>query len=342
MEYNVVVINTEKEIAKYMETIERFCHVVGVIDFLDLEHDLEKYEHVRLEDINARQFDKLLLVCGKSYVEMLYPTLTGTLGIAPERICGFKFIDELKYRLDRERYVQLYEERGSSLGNFRLDAKNEYIMLSDYRGNAGGMESHYFFQDIIVASQIASKKVSHHWDIGSRLDGFISHLLTCGIHTTVIDIRPYWSVDIGYGVGKLDFIQRDATNLEGIESGSIESLSALHSIEHFGLGRYGDEINPDAWRTAMLSMARVLAVNGTLYLSVPVGREEKLCFNAHRIFYPRTVCDTLKELKIEAMYLVHDGTVSLFDAEEVAGEAYLEQIGAYDCGIFVFKKIGDN
>lgn len=162
--------------------------------------------------------------------------------------------------------------------------------------------------------------------------------MTCGIHTTAIDIRPFREIDIGYGVGKLDFIQEDATNLNRIASGSIESLSALHSIEHFGLGRYGDEIYPDAWRIAMQSMERVLAVNGTLYLSVPVGREEKLCFNAHRVFYPKTVCNTLKSLELEAMYLIHNGAVSLFDAEEVAREGYLDYMGDYDCGIFVFKK----
>lgn len=38
------------------------------------------------------------------------------------------------------------------------------------------------------------------------------------------------------------------------------------------------------------------------------------------------------------MYLIHDGTVNLFDTEEVAREGYLDQMGDYDCGIFVFKK----
>lgn len=342
MEYDIIMIGTAKEIEKYIEIIECSCRVVAAIDLLDLEQGLANYEHIRIEDINSRQFDRILLVCEKAFKEILYPVLTGSLAIASERISGLEFIDELKYRQDRERYIQLYEAGDGIGGNFQMKVGNEYKMLSDYREDAGAIDMHYFFQDMIVASHIASKKVLHHWDIGSRLDGFISHLLTCGIHTTVIDIRPFRDINIGYGVAKLDFIQEDATNLDRIESGSIESLSALHSIEHFGLGRYGDEINPDAWRIAMLNMERVLAVNGALYLSVPVGREEKLCFNAHRIFHPRTICNTLKNLKIEAMYLIHNGTVNLFDAEEVARESYLDQMGGYDCGIFVFIKSEGN
>ena len=333
MEYDVIIISTAKEFVKYIEIIECSCH---------LGHGLESYEHIRIEDISSRQFDKILLVCDNAYKEILYPVLTGPLGIASERISGLEFIDEIKYRQDRERYIQLYEAGKGVWGNFRMNAENEYKMLSDYREDAGSIDMHYFFQDMIVASLIASKKVLHHWDIGSRLDGFISHLLTCGIHTTVIDIRPFRDINVGYGVAKLDFIQEDATNLDGIGNGSIESLSALHSIEHFGLGRYGDEINPNAWRIAMLNMERVLAVNGTLYLSVPIGQEERLCFNAHRIFHPRTICNTLKNMKFEAMYLIHNGTVNLFDAEEVARECYLDQLGDYDCGIFVFNKSEEN
>ena len=189
-----------------------------------------------------------------------------------------------------------------------------------------------------MASQIVEKRISHHWDIGSRMDGFVSHLLTCGIRTTVIDIRPFQEISIGYGVAKLDFIQADATNLEEIADGTIESLSALHSIEHFGLGRYGDEINPDAWRIAIRNMSRILAVNGVLYLSVPVGQEEKLCFNAHRVFHPETICSAADGLSIQGMYLIHNGKVLFFDSGEIAEQGYLAYMGNYDCGIFVFSK----
>lgn len=338
MRENVIVISSVNEIRKYKNMIEYSCHIIAGIDYLNPHHGLEDYDHIRFEEISFRTYDKILLVCGNAYYEVMYPVLTGILGVEPERICGIEFLDELKYRYDKNRYKQLYRDRNFDLGNFQLRDENENRVLADYRAKAGAIDLHYFFQDMIVASQIIERKVSRHWDIGSRLDGFVSHLLTCGIHTTVIDIRPFQEINIGYGVAKLDFIQADATNLEGVQDETIESLSALHSTEHFGLGRYGDEINPDAWRTAIWNMSRVLAVNGMLYLSVPVGQEEKLCFNAHRVFHPQTICAAANELKVQGMYLVHMGRVLFFDSKEMAEQSYFSHMGNYDCGIFVFSK----
>ena len=67
MEYDVIIISTAKEFVKYIEIIECSCHVVAAIDLLDLGHGLESYEHIRIEDISSRQFDKILLVCDNAY-----------------------------------------------------------------------------------------------------------------------------------------------------------------------------------------------------------------------------------------------------------------------------------
>jgi len=99
----------------------------------------------------------------------------------------------------------------------------------------------------------------------------------------VIDVRPLKSRIKG-----LDFIQADATELKGIKSNSIKSLSSLHAVEHFGLGRYTDPIGPDSWKKAINSLERVLAKGGKLYFSVPIGKE-RLNFNAHRVFDPQTI-----------------------------------------------------
>lgn len=89
--------------------------------------------------------------------------------------------------------------------------------------------------------------------------------------------------------------------MDGIEDNSLESLSALCSIEHFGLGRYGDPINPQAWEKALFSFQRVLKVHGKLYLSVPVGQIDKICFNAHRVYRPQTIIETLNQMQILEM-----------------------------------------
>ncbi len=98
-----------------------------------------------------------------------------------------------------------------------------------------------------------------HLDVGSRLDGFIAHLLAF-MEVEVIDIRP-----LNINVPGLRFTLGDATVLER-KSDSVESLSSLHAVEHFGLGRYGDSIDPEACFKAMRSFARVLKPGGVLYL----------------------------------------------------------------------------
>jgi len=55
----------------------------------------------------------------------------------------------------------------------------------------------------------------------------------------VVDIRPLNDI-----VDGLSFIRENATLLPRFENDSIESLSCLHAAEHFGLGRYGDSIDP--------------------------------------------------------------------------------------------------
>lgn len=80
-----------------------------------------------------------------------------------------------------------------------------------------------------------------HYNIGSRLDGFIAHILAMGIPVKMIDIRPFPTEIEG-----LDTIVDDVTCLRQFEDNSIESLSALCSLEHFGLGRYGDGRNGES------------------------------------------------------------------------------------------------
>jgi SAM-dependent methyltransferase len=118
--------------------------------------------------------------------------------------------------------------------------------------------------------------------VGSRIDGFITHLLVF-MPVTVVDIRPLSS-----RVPGLTFIQEDATTLASIPTSSVESLSSLNAVEHFGLGRYGDPVDPNACFKAMAALARVLKPGGRLYFSVPIGRE-RLEFNAQRVFSPRTI-----------------------------------------------------
>lgn len=150
-----------------------------------------------------------------------------------------------------------------------------------------------------AARKIFQRRPPEHFDIGSRVDGFIAHVLPF-MPVTMIDIRP-----LAQKVEGLRFIQADATNLEGIADKSLISLSALCSPEHFGLGRYGDPVDPEACFAAFESMQRVLSPGGHLYISVPVGDRSGIAFNAHRIFRPEIVCEALNELRLEDFSVIN-------------------------------------
>jgi SAM-dependent methyltransferase len=114
-------------------------------------------------------------------------------------------------------------------------------------------------------------------------------------------------------------------------SDSLESLSALHVCEHIGLGRYGDDVDPDGWEKAVGELKRVLKPGGMLYFSVPIGRE-RLEFDGHRVFDPKTVLNAFKPLELVSFAHVDDDG-DYFDAGNPD-----QFSGWYGCGLFLFSK----
>lgn len=206
---------------------------------------------------------------------------------------------------DREiaRDKQLYNALNKDK-RFKLDSKHDYICRGDKYANNGNVDVMYFIQDIWGARRVLEQKPYMHYDVGSSVAGFIAHLLSHGQKVTLIDIRPMVnSFDTPFlnQKGGVSYIQANATLLENIADNTLDSLSALCSVEHFGLGRYGDPIEPDAWEKALMAFQRVLKPDGRLYISVPVGQKDKVCFNAHRVYRPQTIIETLHKMQILEM-----------------------------------------
>jgi SAM-dependent methyltransferase len=198
--------------------------------------------------------------------------------------------------------------------------------LLDRGLGADAFDAHYFHQDLWAARKIYRARPERHVDVGSRVDGFIAHLLTF-MPVTVLDVRPLSSPVKG-----MDFVCGDASDMAPFPGESLESLSCLHALEHFGLGRYGDAIDPAAWSRALVSFVRVLRPGGRLYLSVPVGRQ-RLEFNAHRVFAPDTIQSALSALRLASFSAVADDRTF---CENTAPERY--RSANYACGMFEFVK----
>jgi Caenorhabditis protein of unknown function, DUF268 len=174
---------------------------------------------------------------------------------------------------------------------FRREYKGKLDLLPclyDWYDEGGATRDEYFWQDLHVARKIHLANPLKHVDIGSRIDGFVAHVASFR-EIEVSDIRPVTSQIPGVW-----FRQADMMNPAESVAEYCDSLSCLHALEHFGLGRYGDPIDPHGYAKGLSNMSRTLRVGGLFYLSVPIGME-RVEFNAHRIFDPRSLVQLAAE-----------------------------------------------
>lgn len=226
-------------------------------------------------------------------------------------------------------FSEFMDQRGSD-NLFRLgDTKP---CFDDRMDQGGTMNGAYFHQDLLVARLIHAANPRVHVDIGSRTDGFVAHVASFR-EVELIDIRPIKS-----DVRNIKFRQADLMNLlEGFKS-STDSISSLHAIEHFGLGRYGDPIDYWGYLKALDNIYEMLQPGGTFYFSVPIG-PQRIEFNAHRVFSVRYLLDLLSQKYILVSMSIINDAGNLFEDVDISEEQITVNYGChYGCGVFVLSK----
>lgn len=202
--------------------------------------------------------------------------------------------------------------------------------LHDWWGQAGATDSEYFWQDLLVARMIYDAKPNRHIDVGSRLDGFVAHVASYR-EIDVYDIRP-----LNWRIPGVRFQRADMMSCFGVQPEIADSVSCLHAIEHFGLGRYGDPINKDGTEIGITNLTMLLKPGGTLYLSCPVGADT-VYFNAHRALQPATILAAAERagLSLRLCKLFNTETKSFDEVHDCSSHTLL---GQHSLAIYVFVK----
>lgn len=254
------------------------------------------------------------------FIRKIYWVLSTQLGFDPRR-----FVRSLQgvpqFTADWLRFRKNYK------GQLRF-----FPCLNDRYEQGGSANSEYFWQDLHVARKIFAANPQKHVDVGSRVDGFVAHVASFR-NIEVFDIRP-----INVAIPGVVFTQADLMGASVLQQGYCDSLSCLHALEHFGLGRYGDPIDPEGHRKGLSNMVKILRSGGMLYLSVPIGLE-RVEFNAHRVFAPNALTHLAEEmgLTLQEFAWMEPGQ-SLVQSRNLQHD--LSELGRcpYALGIFTFVK----
>lgn len=240
------------------------------------------------------------------------------LGFDPRKLSSYKYF--LRYKKDKKEWLK----QGG-----KITASN--MVLFDYSDSAGSDKGHYFHQDLLVAKLIHENKPKRHIDIASRIDGFVAHVASFR-EIEVVDIRPLQQSKHA----NIKFQQADLMKPHGL--GKTDSLSCLHAIEHFGLGRYADPIDIDGHNKGITNLVSLVSNGGRLYISFPIGQKDEVYFNAHRVFNVQTIfqhTSIKKYMKlIRFDYVDDEGDLHLnLNINDINTEI------KFGCGIYTFKKI---
>jgi len=184
---------------------------------------------------------------------------------------------------------------------------------------------HYFYQDTWAARKIFENKPRYHVDIGST--ALFVGILSQFTKVCSVDIRP-----LPVKIEGLELKSGSLLNLP-FSDGELESVSSLCVIEHIGLGRYGDELDPKGTDKAISELIRVLGIGGNLYISVPIDEKTRVYYNAHRSFSYDDFITKVKDLWLIEVKFIHGKRI--YSIEEIRS---IDLTKEWAVGLFHFRK----
>ena len=211
----------------------------------------------------------------------------------------------------------------STKERFPLSWKNRLPCTTD-KTIETTFDSHYIYHPAWASRILAQTRPDLHIDISSTLH--FCTMLSAFMPVKFYDYRPADLV-----LSNLSSERADLLDLP-FESNSIASISCMHTIEHVGLGRYGDPLDYDGDIKAINELIRVTRQGGDILFVVPIG-QSKIMFNGQRIYSYEQVQEYFTNCTLLSFSLIPDNGPILNNADPS-----LVKDQTYGCGCFWYKK----
>jgi hypothetical protein len=235
-------------------------------------------------------------------------------------------LTEFKHRKEFKKELNAFKNDAAKKTK-RFNEKYKFYPILTDKTTITNIEPHYTYHPAWAARVLAETKPLKHIDISSTLT--FCTLVSAFVPFEFYDYRP-----ANLHLTNLKSASADLTQLH-FPSNSISSLSCMHTLEHVGLGRYGDPIDYDGDLKAMNELKRVLAIGGDLLVVFPIGKPV-IEYNAHRIYSYEQILSYFESLELIEFSLIPDDHIDI----GIIKNASKEQADAqnWGCGCFWFKK----
>jgi SAM-dependent methyltransferase len=234
--------------------------------------------------------------------------------------------DWIKMKKFKGEFNVFKQSADKTKSRFALSEDNFHPCLDDNTTNTG-FDRHYLYHVAWAVRKVKEIDPAFHIDFSSSL--YFCTTLSAFIPVHFYDFRP--------AMLGLDGLKSEAGDLTKISfaDNSVDSLSCMHTIEHVGLGRYGDPIDYDGDLKAIAELKRVVKPGGSLLFVTPVG-QPVIAYNAHRIYSFEQVKEYFSGFELKEFSLVPD------DAKDGGliqnADPAMVPLQKYGCGCFWFIK----
>jgi SAM-dependent methyltransferase len=186
-------------------------------------------------------------------------------------------------------------------------------------------DAHYVIQAWWASCRIKELAPVRHVDVSSNV-GFVAQL------AAMLPVEFYEFNPPKLTLPNLTIKKASLADLP-FPDGSVSSLSCLHVLEHIGLGRYGDPIEPAGMENACRELERTVQPGGHLFISFPVGRE-RTEFNSQRVIDPVRALSFFPNLILAEFSMVSDQKQFIENAD--LSRARTQE---YACGLYHMVKL---